>query len=195
MIGVRSRRWRRPSTILVMALVSLTAFASCGGNDDQELAKDSGEPPTSASSFVDRSIERTTAVAGILIVAPTATEAGTTVRVSVENAGTRPIYYGLDNRIQRRVMGRWKDATEAVYGTPSPAVRSIRLIAPPGERTGPDYDSVTDRVPLPPDLAPGVYRVTKRVSGDESSRSQRATLAASFTVRSPRDVDGGLDGE
>lgn len=105
-----------------------------------------------------------------------------TLRVAVKNAGKVTMFYGLENRIERRTRCKWEDATQDVYGTRSPAVRAILLKARPGERAGPRYNAVVDGIPLPRTLTPGTYRVVKHVSGDARSRPPRLRLTATFDV-------------
>lgn len=128
-------------------------------------------------------IERKGRLAGTLLVTPASIKAGETLSVAVKNAGKVTMFYGLENRIERRTDCKWEDATEDVYGTRSPAVRTIQLRARPGERAGPRYNAAVDRIPLPRTLTPGTYRVVKHVSGDARSRPPRLRLTATFDVR------------
>jgi hypothetical protein len=170
---------------LVVALVGL---AACGG---AEIGAGSGPQPgsnaTIGSTVRDQNtIERNGRLAGTLVLKPTVVEPGDAVRVAVKNVGEVTLYYGLDNRVERRVNRRWEDATEDVYGTRHPGVRRILLSARPGKRAGPRYnENLVDRIPLPRDLAPGTYRVIKRAHGDARLRPPRLKLKATFEVRDP----------
>jgi hypothetical protein len=128
-------------------------------------------------------IERSGRLAGTLIVRPASVEPGMTLSVAVKNVGEVTMFYGLGNRIERRMDGRWEDATADVYGTANPAFRLILLSARPGERAGPRHNAVGDRIPVPRSLARGVYRVVKVVSGDQRGGPPRLTLHATFEVQ------------
>jgi hypothetical protein len=118
-----------------------------------------------------------------LIVTPASAQAGVTVGISVLNAGEVTLFYGLDNRIERRSNGTWEDATEDVFGTANPPVLLIRLIAKPGELAGPRHNAVTDSIRLPRSLPPGDYRIVKEVTVDVLDRAPRSTLHAELEVR------------
>lgn len=177
---------------LALALAVLPLLAACGESDGNAAT---GQPAVSGASertpterphelATSRTIERKGRLAGTLIVTPASVEAGDIVRIAVKNVGDVTMFYGLDNRIERRVNGKWKDATEDVYGTRDPPVRSIRLSAPPGERAGPTYyNAVTDRIRLPRSLRSGTYRVVKRVSGNERHSPPHLRRHATLEVR------------
>lgn len=120
-------------------------------------------------------------MAGELLVMPAVASPGETIGIAVRNTGEASLVYGLRNRrVQRRVDGSWVDVTEDVYGEQA-VFPSIALILGPGERGGPDYGQVSDRIPLPRDLEPGTYRVRKDVSARQGPGG--TTLQATFTVR------------
>jgi len=128
-------------------------------------------------------IERSGRLAGTLIVTPASVEPGMNLSVAVKNVGELTMFYGLGNRIERRMDGRWEDATADVYGTANPAILLILLSARPGERAGPRHNAVVDRIPVPRSLPRGVYRVVKVVSGDQRGGPPRLTLHATFEVQ------------
>jgi Big-like domain-containing protein len=167
-------------------MLALLALNACGSDS---LAGDSGRDDSAkadARAPAKGTNARDGRLAGKLLVKPTTPKAGGTIRIAVENSGRRAMYYGLDNRIERRVGARWRDATADVFGTPDPGVRAILLNAPPGEKSGPNYGNVVDRIRLPRDLEPGRYRVVKRVSGnDRGVGPPQMTLRATFEVRRP----------
>jgi hypothetical protein len=111
---------------------------------------------------------------GELLVSPSLASPGDTVELTIVNRGDQVLQVGLfEDNIEVYRDGRWEAANEAVYGRPEPGVRPLLLNIPPGETLGPDYDNgITDRVPLPNDLSPGYYRVSKPAryeGGDEFS--------------------------
>src|SRR5215218_9952968 len=52
-------------------------------------------------------IERIGRLAGTLIVTPASVEPGMNLSVAVKNVGELTMFYGLGNRIERRMDGRW----------------------------------------------------------------------------------------
>jgi hypothetical protein len=166
---------RRPLAATLLA-VALTA---CGEDSTGAPAASTTAAQTGAET-----IERKGPIRGTLIVRPASVEAGRTIRIAVDNRGARTLYFGLGNRVQRHGDDGWEDVTEEVFGTKRPAVRRVLLSAPPGERAGPDHGGVVDRIRLPDDLAPGRYRVVKRVSANERTYGPpQARLDGRFRVR------------
>jgi Big-like domain-containing protein len=170
---------------LIVGLVGLAAY---GGGEIRAGSGQQADSNATISSTVreKNTIECNGRLAGTLVLEPTVVEPGGEVRVAVKNVGEVTIYYGLGNRVERRVNRRWEDATEDVYGTRHPGVRRILLSARPGKRAGPRYnENLVDRIPLPRDLAPGTYRVIKRANGDPRHQPPRLKLEATFEVRAP----------
>lgn len=112
-----------------------------------------------------------------------------TVSISVLNRGDMTLFYGLENRIERRVNGTWVDANKDVFGTANPPVLLILLSARPGELAGPRYNAVADRIDLPRSLSPGVYRIAKPVSEDDRFRRPPLMLHALLEVRAASPPD------
>jgi len=138
-----------------------------------------------ASSSAPGPIFRNGSLAGRLIVEPALAAAGDTVGVAVRNAGSIPLYYGLQLRVQRKTGGDWESAKEAVYGPGPVAIRTVLFSLPPGRTAGAHHNGGTfDGVSLPRRLEPGRYRLVKQVSGDGRSLGPpRAQLVAGFSVR------------
>jgi hypothetical protein len=189
----------RLPAITSCSIIALFALAGCGESDSisgptathtptqertaRPAAHNGARPPAVGARSVTMTVKRKGKLAGSLIVKPAAAKPQSSVTIAVKNVGELTMYYGLGNRVHRRVDGRWKDATKDVYGTRSPAVRNIRLRARPGERAGPRYGDLVDRVRLPGGLAPGTYRVVKRVSGSDDLGPPGVRLEATFRVR------------
>jgi hypothetical protein len=169
------RRW-----IVLSALLGVVAY---GGSEIGAATSPQARTAASASATQKNTIECNGKLAGTLVLVPAVVEAGGEIRVAVKNVGELTIYYGLDNRVQRRVDRRWKDATRDFYGTRYPGVRRILLSAPPGKRAGPRYNDLVDRIPVPANVKPGTYRVVKQVSGNDRLRPPHAKLDATFEVR------------
>ncbi len=86
--------------------------------------------------------------------------------------------YGLPNRPQRRVNGRWRDATRDIYGTRHFYTLDALLTQP-----GTTGRLRADRIVLPDDLEPGTYRILRDVHQGPVQRGHVVTLRATFRVR------------
>jgi len=159
-------------TLRVISVIAAVVACSAGCGDGEEPARDEPREPPQADS----------AVAGELVVTPASAEAGEAIAIVVENTGEVPLLYGLANEVERRVDGSWEDAAGDVFGERR-AVPQIGLIVQPGERAGPDYGQVSDRITLPSDLESGAYRVRKHIRAQRGTGS--TTLQATFTVSDP----------
>lgn len=95
------------------------------------------------------------------------------------NAPLITISYGLEQRVQRRVNGRWRNAAKQIYGTSQPGFRLIAYSVEPGKRSRPRADRIT----LPDGLDRGTYRILKRVNAGPTDLDTNATLKATFLVR------------
>lgn len=153
----------------------LGASVGCGAADTGADESGTREGDTAAEprgAMANRGpVVRRQRLAARLVVAPGRAAPGQALRISVANVGSRTVMYGLRNTVERRAgTGQWRSAMRAVYGTRRPGVRLIRLRAEPGQRGGPDYGTVVDRIRLPCSLKRGLYRVSKRVSGRPKER-------------------------
>jgi len=176
-----------PKPLLLVAVV-LLAVSGCGDDDSTDGGERSVRHPEvgqfqQTAAGPKEAAERSGRALGSLVITPASPEPGETIRVAVKNSGEQTLYFGLANRIQRRLNGRWADVTENVYGTRTPAVRDILLTAAPGAQVGPIYnENVTDRIPLPRALKPGIYRVVKRVSRNTRRGTRKVELVGTFEV-------------
>lgn len=110
-------------------------------------------------------------------VTPAVAHPGDRLELSIVNETGRKVSYGLAARAQRRSGPRWLPANRAVYGQRNPGFRLIRLFALPGGRmVPPDYD---DSIRLPNTIAPGRYRLLRRVQVGP----RQTTMRFEFRVR------------
>lgn len=165
------RAWRR--AIAIGLAIASPVLAGCGAAAQENAAEPVPEGET---------VEASGDLAGTLHAIPEVLRAGDTVRVAIENAGTRTLHFGISNRVERFAAGRWERAL------PLQPVPDVGLRVLPGKREGPWYGPhVVDQVRLPADLEPGTYRVLKDV-GPTLRRVGALTLTATFEVRSANDV-------
>lgn len=173
-----------PATCVVLAL------AGCGGSNDAPAASSRSSsasnspapsPPTGPSSArpAQSPVVRSGRLRGRLIVTPRVADAGGTLQLTVQNLGEVTMTYGLPNRPQRRVNGRWRDATKDIYGTSEPVFTRQALHAQPGTSSRPR----AERILLPDDLEPGTYRILRDVHQGPVQRGHVVTLRATFRVR------------
>lgn len=112
-----------------------------------------------------------------LVLNPDLAAPGDRLDIAVRNETSRKVSSGLAVRVERRRGPRWVDADKSIFGTAEPGFRLIRLFALPGGRmVPPAYD---DSLRLPRRLAPGRYRVLRRVNVGR----RETTLRAEFHVR------------
>lgn len=179
----------RVQTSLSRALLAVlaTVLIACGGDNSPAASAPSSPAPGSAPVAVNTR-EQTNAVDdddrinARLLVSPHTAEPGEELQVSVENRGRVGLTYGLPNRIQRRIHGRWRNAMKQIYGTTEPGFRRLAINVLPGETSSPRLD----RIGLPRSVRPGTYRVLKRIThydDDQLTVVARATLKARFVVR------------
>lgn len=153
---------------------------ACGGNSSPTAgASQAQRSATSASSVPPSPIERKGDIEGRLIVTPRAAKPGGELRVSVQNLGRVTITYGLPNRPQRRVNGRWRDATKEIYGTSLPGFGRVAINVAPGKTRR----FKADRIKLPRTVEPGTYRIRKRVGIGPEDSNRDVTFKATFVVR------------
>lgn len=172
--------------MLPAACVLLT-LAACGGGDTP--AAGAPRPATahlaSATAAAPRSpVVRDGKLAGRLLVTPSTAQPGGQLQLTVKNVGTIAMTYGLAQRVQQRVDGRWRNAAKEIYGTSEPGFRLIAYSVEPGKRSHPRADRIT----LPDGLDPGTYRILKRVNRAPTNAAPvdpdaGITLRATFLVR------------
>lgn len=129
--------------------------------------------------------------AAVLIVQPPIVQPGAIVRLRLENVGSIPLTYGLSFRVQRRVGRRWRDASQAVFGTREPVWRRSAQTVAAGRRS----PAARNPLLLPATLKPGLYRVVKDVGDQAPGRAPGLRLTDTVRVVShgaPRPVPGAL---
>ena len=191
-IGIATRiAWQAATRVMTVGLAVLAALPvmGCGAEEQSGAGSRTGKAP--ATDSLERGpVVRNGQLVGQLIIEPSSAKQGGQVRVAVRNLGRLPIYYGLDNLIQRRTGHGWKNANEAAYGTRDPRFPAILLTAEPGYTAGPAHNGLVDQVPLPSSLPPGRYRITKDVNANHRFVGPpRATLHVVLTVRRPDSAD------
>lgn len=99
-----------PAPRVALTALALIALAACGASDGGATAS----PPVPRDQERHRTmkpdqrtpgamtIERKGRLAGTLLVTPASIKAGETLSVAVKNAGKVTMFYGLENRIERR---------------------------------------------------------------------------------------------
>jgi len=139
----------------------------------------------SATAAAPRSpVVRDGKLAGRLLVTPSTSKPGDELQITVKNVGTIAMTYGLAQRVQQRVDGRWRNAAKQIYGTSEPGFRLIAYSAEPGKRSHPRADRIT----LPDGVHPGTYRILKPVNRAPTNAAPvdpdtDITLKATFVVR------------
>ena len=173
---------RFPGNLATLAgLCVVVAVGACGGSDAPVA-----DAPRAATRVVSATappagspVVRDGKLAGRLVITPSAAKPGDRLQVAVQNVGTITISYGLEQRVQRRVDGRWRNAAKQIYGTSQPGFRLIAYSVEPGKRSRPRADRIT----LPDGLDRGTYRIRKRVNAGPTDLDTNATLKATFLVR------------
>lgn len=173
------------NTAMLPGACVLLTLAACGGGD----APAAGAPrpatarPASATAVPRSPVVRDGRLAGRLLVTPSTAKPGDRLQMTVKNVGTITLSYGLTQRVQRRVDGRWRNAAKKIYGTSEPGFRLLAYNVEPGKRGR----GRIDRIALPDDLDRGTYRVLKHVSAGATDLDTHdvlnATLKATFVVR------------
>ena len=97
----------------------------------------------------------------------TSSPQGQSVRVAVLNGGDAELEYGLGGLVLQRLRpsGDWTTIAGDLD-----RVRRVRLVVAPGETAGPSYAGAVDRIRVPRDAKPGIYRVAKQVQGPATRR-------------------------
>lgn len=164
------------------------ALGACGGGDAPAAGaapRPAAAHPASATAAPPLSpVVRDGRLAGRLLVTPRAAKPGDRLQMTVKNVGTITLSYGLAQRVQRRVDGRWRNAAKKIYGTSEPGFRLLAYNVEPGKRGR----ARADRIALPDDLDPGTYRVLKHVGRAPTNAAPDdpdtdITLKATFVVR------------
>jgi len=172
---------RRGCKVASLALAACLVLAGCsdeseGGDGSAPTDPPAGQTLTNRSGGLD----------GAIRVTRENVEPGDAVRVTTRNRSRgddrETLHYVVSSLVERLADGEWEQAF------PPAPVPEAGLSADPGEREGPRYGQLVDKVKLPADLEPGFYRVIKH-AGPSLDELDRLTLGARFAVHpSPRDL-------
>jgi len=119
-----------------------------------------------------------------LILSKTTAQAGEELELTIEGAGSSTIVRGVDSYLERWNGKDW--VPEYALLTPlspgeTPDVHPLRL-GPPVIQLVALVGPGPERVRLPDDLQPGLYRIRKEVSLEDGDKSEREILFARLQV-------------